>query len=102
MKGDRWAAIYQDVEPEPPALDELRRSHDWREENRDYHEPGDGALGVLVCKQCGYERLSSRGGAAPDCPVREVPTNAVEHARRRGLIPEAGERQAGQQALESS
>jgi hypothetical protein len=92
----------QDVEPEPPTLDELKRSHDWREEDRDYYEPGDGALYVLVCKQCGYERLGSRGGAVPDCEVREVPSNAIKHARRRGLIPKEGKQQAGQQASESS
>jgi hypothetical protein len=65
------------------------------------YEEGDGALYVLVCEQCGYERLGSRWGAVPDCPVREVPSNAIEQARRRGLLSEESD-QAGQQALESS
>jgi len=101
MKGDRWAVIYQDVEPEPPTLDELKRSHDWCEEHRDMHEEGDGALYVLVCEQCGHERLGSRWGAVPDCPVREVPSIAIEQARRQGLIPEESE-PAERQVSESS
>ena len=80
----------QDVRPEPPTLDDLRRAHDWREEHRDRHEHGDGALYVLVCEQCGDERLGARGGSTPDCEVREVPSRLVSMAKRHGLLPETG------------
>jgi hypothetical protein len=69
------------LQPEPPTLDELRRAHDWRQEER-----ADGRYVVDVCQQCGHE--STGIGAAPDCAVREVPSRLTETAKRHGLLPE--------------
>ena len=72
----------QDVEPDPPTLDELKTAHDWRTEKR-----ADGRYIVDVCQSCGHEESASRG-RTPDCEVREVPSYLVETAKRHGLLPE--------------
>jgi hypothetical protein len=80
----------QDVHPDPPTLDELRRAHDWRTEHRDRHEEGDRAFPVDVCEQCGYERAAARAGCPPDCDVRDVPSRLISVAKRHDLLPETG------------
>ena len=65
----------QDVEPDPPTLDELRRAHDWRTEKR-----ADGRYIVDVCRLCGYEEAAGSRGPSPDCAVREVPSRLAEVA----------------------
>lgn len=72
-----------DLQPDPPTLDELRRTHDWRTEER-----GDGRYVVDVCQQCGYERPAGRAGRPPDCEVRDVPDHLVSVAKRHDLLPE--------------
>jgi hypothetical protein len=74
-----------DLRPEPPTLDELRRAHDWRTEER-----ADGRYIVDVCEQCGHERSAARAGCPPDCEVREVPSRLLATAKRHGLLPETG------------
>ena len=78
-----------DERPDLLTLNELKRCHDWDVRSEDMYEPGDGLYEILVCRQCGHERPMSRRGRAPDCSVRELPSDAIEHARRCGLIPEA-------------
>jgi hypothetical protein len=72
-----------DLQPDPPTLDELRRTHDWRTEER-----AEGQYLVNVCEQCGHERAAGRAGRPPDCEVREVPSRLVALAKRHGLLPE--------------
>ena len=74
----------QDVEPEPPTLSELKATHDWRTEER-----AAGRYIVDVCRLCGHEEAAGSRGPAPDCDSREVPSNAREYARRRGLIDDS-------------
>ena len=74
----------QDARPEPPTLDELRRAHDWRTEER-----ADGRYIVDICEQCGYEQ-ASRHGSPPECDVREVPSRLISVANRYDLLPETG------------
>jgi hypothetical protein len=64
-------------------LDELRRAHDWRIEER-----ADGRYVVNVCQQCDHERSAGRAGRPPDCEVREVPTRLLSVAKRHDLLPE--------------
>ena len=73
----------QDVRPEPPTLDDLWRTNDWRTEER-----ADGRYIVDVCDQCGYERSAGRRGRPPDCEVRAVPSRLVSVAKRHDLLPE--------------
>lgn len=92
-----------DERPEPPTLSELKRSHEWRTEHRDRHEKGDGALPIMICRQCGHERPMERRGRPPDCPVREIPGDAIEYARQHGLIPDsAGARTDSMHGVPSS
>ena len=74
-----------DLRPEPPTLAELRRTHDWRTEER-----AEGQYLVDVCQQCGYERAAGSRGLSPDCEVRDVPTRLVSLAKRHDLLPETG------------
>ena len=53
-----------DIQPEPPTLDELRRAHDWRTEER-----VEGRYLVDVCQQCGYGQAAGSRGPSPDCEV---------------------------------
>jgi hypothetical protein len=64
-------------------LDELRRAHDGRIEER-----ADGRYVVDVCQQCDHERSAGRAGRPPDCEVREVPTRLLSVAKRHDLLPE--------------
>ena len=73
----------QDVRPDPPTLDELRRAHDWYTEER-----AEGRYIIDVCEQCGHERSASRAGRPPNCDVREVPSRLLSLAKRHGLLPE--------------
>ena len=75
----------QGVHPDPPTLDELRRAHDWRTEER-----ADGRYIIDVCEQCGHERSASRTGRPPDCEVRAVPSRLITVAKRYDLLPETG------------
>ena len=72
-----------DLRPEPPTLDDLKRAHDWRTEER-----ADGRYIVDICDQCGYEQSAGRAGRPPDCEVREVPSRLLSVAKRRDLLPE--------------
>ena len=74
-----------DLRLDPPTLDELRRAHDWRTEER-----ADGRYLVDVCQQCGYEESAGSRGPVPDCEVREVPSRLVALAKRHDLLPETG------------
>ena len=74
----------QDVEPDVPTLNELRRAHEWTTEER-----ADGRYIVDVCEQCGYEESAGSTGRTPDCEVREIPSMWREYARHRGLIPDS-------------
>ena len=75
----------QNVRPEPPTLDDLRRAHDWRTE-----ELADGQYVLYVCAQCEYEQSAGHAGCPPDCEVREVPSRLVSVAKRHGLLLETG------------
>ena len=75
----------QNVRPEPPTLDDLRRAHDWRTEER-----ADGRYVLYVCAQCEYEQSAGHAGCPPDCEVREVPSRLVSVAKHHGLLPETG------------
>jgi hypothetical protein len=77
-----------DLQPEPPTLDELRRAHDWRSEDRDRYEPGDGMRTVDVCRACGYEQDARDRGKEPACPTKEIPEHLIETAKRHNLLPE--------------
>ena len=79
LPGERGA----DLQPDPPTLDELRRAHDWRMEER-----VEGQYIVNVCQQCEYERSAGRVGSPPDCEVREVPSRLISVAKRHDLLPE--------------
>ena len=72
----------RDLRPDAPTLDDLRRAHNWRHEER-----AEGRYIVDVCQQCGHE---SSGGieAEPDCAVREIPSRLTATAKRHGLLPE--------------
>ena len=72
-----------DLRPEPPTLDDLKRAHDWRTEER-----ADGRYIVDICDQCGYEQSAGRAGRPPDCEVREVPSRLLSVAKRHDLLPE--------------
>ena len=72
-----------DLRPDPPTLDELRRAHDWRTEER-----AEGQFIVDICQQCGHERPAARAGRPPECEVREVPSRLVALAKRHDLLPE--------------
>ena len=75
-----------DCRPEPPTLDELRRTHDWRSEER-----AEGQYVVDVCEQCGYEESARHPGQPLDCEVHEIPERAMGTAERLGLVPEEDE-----------
>ena len=77
-----------DLRPEPPTLDELRQAHDFKAEDRDLYEPGDGARTVDVCRSCGYEQDARNRGAGPACPDEEIPEHLIEIAKRHDLLPE--------------
>jgi hypothetical protein len=77
-----------DLRPEPPTLDELRQAHDFKAEDRDLYEPGDGARTVDVCRSCGYEQDARDRGAGPACPDEEIPERLIETAKRHDLLPE--------------
>ena len=79
-----------DLRPEPPTLNELRRAHDWRTEER-----ADGRYIVDVCKQCGYEHPAARRGCPPDCETREVPSRLVALAKRHHLLTRDEQRARG-------
>ena len=72
-----------DCRPEPPTLDELRRAHDWRTEER-----AEGRYVVDVCAQCGHERPAGRASRPPACEVRAVPSRLLSLAKRHDLLPE--------------
>ena len=72
-----------DLRPDPPTLSELKRTHDWRREER-----ADGRYIVDVCEQCEYERSAGARGRPPACEVREVPSRLTATAKRLGLLPE--------------
>ena len=72
-----------DLRPDPPTLDELRRAHDWRTEER-----AEGRYVVDGCQQCGHEESVGSRGPVPDCKVREVPFRLVSLAKRHNLLPE--------------
>jgi len=72
-----------DLRPEPPTLDDLKRAHDWRTEER-----ADGRYIVDICDQCGYSQSGGRAGRPPDCEVREVPSRLLSVAKRHDLLPE--------------
>ena len=72
-----------DLHPDLPTLNELRRAHDWRTEER-----ADGRYIVDVCEQCGHERSAPRAGRPPDCEIREVPSRLIALAKRHDLLPE--------------
>jgi len=74
-----------DLRPEPPTLDDLRRAHDWRTEER-----AEGRYIVDVCEQCGHECPAARTGRPPDCEVGEIPSRLVALAKRHDLLPETG------------
>ena len=74
-----------DLQLDPPTLDELRRAHAWRTEER-----ADGRYIVDVCEQCGHERPAARAGRPPECDVREVPSRLLSVAKRHDLLPETG------------
>ena len=77
-----------DLQPEPPTLGELRQAHDFKAEDRDLYEPGDGARTVDVCRSCGYEQDARNRGAGPACPDKKVPGRLIEIAKRHDLLPE--------------
>ena len=71
----------RDLRPDAPTLDDLRRAHDWRHEER-----AEGRYIVDVCAQCGREESGESTGRSPDCAVREIPSRLT--AKRHGLLPE--------------
>ena len=78
-----------DEAPDLLTLAELKACHDWDSRTEDMYESGDSLYEILVCRQCGYDRPMHRRGRAPDCSVRELPSDAIEHARQRGLIDDS-------------
>ena len=77
-----------DLQPKPPTLDELRGAHDWRSENRDRYEPGDGMRTVDICRACGYEQDRRDCGEGPACAHEEIPSRLLSVAKRHDLLPE--------------
>ena len=73
----------RDLQQDTPTLDDLRRAHDWRHEER-----AEGRYVVDVCAQCGHEESGESAGRSPDCEVREVPSRLTATAKRHGLLPE--------------
>ena len=61
----------RDLQQDTPTLDDLRRAHDWRHEER-----AEGRYVVDVCAQCGHEESGGSAGRSPDCAVREIPSAA--------------------------
>jgi hypothetical protein len=79
-----------DLRPDPPTLAELRAEHDFESEDRDLHEPGDGARTVDVCRSCGLEQDARDRGTGPVCPDEAIPPGLIEVAKRHDLLPETG------------
>ena len=73
----------RDLQQDTPTLDDLRRAHDWRHEER-----AKGRYVVDVCQQCGREESGESAGRSPDCAVREIPSRLTATAKRHGLLPE--------------
>ena len=77
-----------DLRRDPPTLDELRAKHDFKAEDRDLYESGDGLRTVDTCRSCGYTQEARDRGNAPECPDESIPPRWIETAERYDLIPQ--------------